>query len=158
MTIPWLHNCAHSDDAWCLSCVAQLGNEAADLRSRVAELEAHRTELDCRYAGKWADSSGSHCPIDGPCMRCRLERAEEELTLANEHEAQAVANVARLSSELAKARENEARLAHLVNEDCHAGSCRVYLASDELPIRDMYDEDIIRAIDEDAARSAGGEG
>lgn len=32
MTIPWLMNCDHKDDGWCVGCVASLGNEAAELR------------------------------------------------------------------------------------------------------------------------------
>ena len=27
MTVPHLMNCPHSDDGWCLDCVAALGNE-----------------------------------------------------------------------------------------------------------------------------------
>jgi hypothetical protein len=29
MTVPWLMNCPHSDESWCLDCVAELGEELA---------------------------------------------------------------------------------------------------------------------------------
>lgn len=32
MTIPWLMNCPHSSDSWCLSCVEELGLESENLR------------------------------------------------------------------------------------------------------------------------------
>ena len=49
--------------------------EAAE--TRVAELERHRTKLDCRFVGRYAETSGSHCPDGEPCQRCELERARE---------------------------------------------------------------------------------
>ena len=49
--------------------------EAAE--ARVAELEQHRTKLDCRFVGRYAEMSGSHCPSGEPCQRCELERARE---------------------------------------------------------------------------------
>lgn len=52
--------------------------ESGELRKRVLMLERHRSELDCQYAGPHGETDGaSHCPIDRPCMRCRLERAEK---------------------------------------------------------------------------------
>lgn len=45
MTIPWMHNCPHSDDSWCLDCVIAMGNEMDALR---AELAAAR-ENEARY-------------------------------------------------------------------------------------------------------------
>ena len=45
--------------------------------ARVAELEQHRTKLDCRFVGRYAEMSGSHCPSGEPCQRCELERARE---------------------------------------------------------------------------------
>ncbi len=43
MTTPAQHNCAHSPDGWCLTCVGKLASEAADLRSTNARL---RRECD----------------------------------------------------------------------------------------------------------------
>jgi chromosome segregation ATPase len=43
--------------------------------AEVERLRRHRTELDCRYTmGDVADLSGSHCPPDEPCLRCKVER------------------------------------------------------------------------------------
>jgi hypothetical protein len=46
---------------------------------RIAELEARVSSLDCRHAGRYYETSGSHCPIDKPCMRCKDERRIAEL-------------------------------------------------------------------------------
>lgn len=32
MTIPWLMNCPHTDDGWCLDCVADLGDKYQNLK------------------------------------------------------------------------------------------------------------------------------
>jgi len=48
--------------------------EVQTLRARIARLEAERSRFDCRFAGSLAETSGSHCPIDDPCDRCRHER------------------------------------------------------------------------------------
>lgn len=50
------------------------GQEAAEARAR--DLERQRTEADCRFAGRYAEMSGSHCPIGDPCQRCQLAAAE----------------------------------------------------------------------------------
>ncbi len=44
--------------------------------ARVASLERQRSEHDCRFVGKYAEMSGSHCPPGNPCQRCQLEAAE----------------------------------------------------------------------------------
>ena len=31
MTMPWLHNCPHSEDSWCLPCVASMGKQLEEL-------------------------------------------------------------------------------------------------------------------------------
>ena len=46
---------------------------------RIAELERRVSSLDCRYAGKWAETSGCHCPLDAPCARCASDRRIAEL-------------------------------------------------------------------------------
>jgi len=43
----------------------------------VDALERERAKLDCRYAGRYAEASGSHCPLNAPCLRCRLERPQD---------------------------------------------------------------------------------
>ena len=47
------------------------------LRARVADLEATRSSLDCRYAGNYTDIDGSHCSISKPCSRCVLTSEAE---------------------------------------------------------------------------------
>jgi hypothetical protein len=39
MTVPHLMNCPHSDDGWCLDCVAALGNENWRLREAMEEYD-----------------------------------------------------------------------------------------------------------------------
>jgi hypothetical protein len=39
MTIPWMMNCEHSTDGWCLDCVVEMGNERSDLRNEVERLK-----------------------------------------------------------------------------------------------------------------------
>lgn len=38
MTVPFLMNCAHRDDAWCLDCVRLLGEENWKVKALNAEL------------------------------------------------------------------------------------------------------------------------
>jgi len=47
-----------------------------ETRKRVRSLEAQVTGFDCRFAGKWAEMGGSHCPPGKPCQRCELDAAE----------------------------------------------------------------------------------
>ena len=37
------------------------------------------SSMDCRFAGRWAEMSGSHCPAERPCARCTAEREIEKL-------------------------------------------------------------------------------
>ena len=39
MTIPWLMNCGHNGDGWCLDCVKRQHAELEAAEARVAELE-----------------------------------------------------------------------------------------------------------------------
>ena len=50
MTIPWLMNCGHSDDGWCLKCVKELGEE----RTRYAE--ALQRIIKGPYAGDFSSA------------------------------------------------------------------------------------------------------
>lgn len=73
-------------DGWplrCRECVAAEQSAAAlvaerdRLAAELARLRSARAQYDCRYTqGSVADISGSHCPPDDPCVRCRFERTE----------------------------------------------------------------------------------
>ena len=52
------------------------------MQERIKELQAQISTFDCRFAGEYADLSGSHCPIDKPCMRCRNELLQARLDAA----------------------------------------------------------------------------
>lgn len=39
MTIPWMMNCPHNEEGWCLPCVVEMGNENARLREYADHLE-----------------------------------------------------------------------------------------------------------------------
>lgn len=61
--------------------VAESALEGAN--GRLMELRKWRTEQDCRYTmGDFADISGSHCPIDNPCVRCQHEALQSSLDAA----------------------------------------------------------------------------
>jgi hypothetical protein len=50
------------------------------LKAEVQRLRAERTQYDCRYTpGPVADLTGSHCPMDEPCLRCQNERLTERV-------------------------------------------------------------------------------
>ena len=54
-------------------------------RDRVRTLEDIMRGLDCRQAGVGlADWSGSHCPVDDSCARCRYESEIDRLRAAYE--------------------------------------------------------------------------
>src|SRR5688572_17195339 len=38
MTIPWMMNCPHAEDGWCLECVVRMGNENAALREQTVRM------------------------------------------------------------------------------------------------------------------------
>lgn len=45
--------------------------------NEIEKLRRQRIGFDCRYTmGNVADLTGSHCPIDKPCLRCQNERLE----------------------------------------------------------------------------------
>jgi hypothetical protein len=68
-------NGPNSDEALRLACV-----EIIRLRRTAAILPT----LDCRYTGAGiAEMSGSHCPTESPCQRCKLERTIAELERDN---------------------------------------------------------------------------
>lgn len=48
MTIPWLMNCPHSEDSWCLACVREMGEENERLREAC---HADNVELAQELAG-----------------------------------------------------------------------------------------------------------
>lgn len=45
MTVPHLMNCPHSDEGWCLDCVAALGNKNWELRDTLAYAEAALADI-----------------------------------------------------------------------------------------------------------------
>jgi hypothetical protein len=44
MTIPWLQNCNHKPDGWCLACAAKIGEDHA--RALAALVEAEKALSD----------------------------------------------------------------------------------------------------------------
>jgi hypothetical protein len=48
MTVPWLSNCSHDPDGWCLPCVSALGRESWDLQEEVRQLTKERDALQSR--------------------------------------------------------------------------------------------------------------
>ena len=46
-------------------------DEATKLKMRAQTINS---SMDCRFAGQWAEMSGSHCPAERPCDRCTAER------------------------------------------------------------------------------------
>lgn len=75
-------------------------------------LRAERSQYDCRFAGRYWEASGSHCPLGSPCARCRedslLSRVKNQsdaaMSLVEAHDAVSEEN-ARLRAENAKLRE-----------------------------------------------------
>lgn len=56
------------------AAAAEAGEQHED---EIQKLRRQRIEFDCRYTmGNVADLTGSHCPIDRPCLRCQNERLE----------------------------------------------------------------------------------
>ena len=56
MTVPHLMNCPHTDDGWCMECVARLGNEnwrqldeIDSLRAALKRMGAQVVASDDRY-------------------------------------------------------------------------------------------------------------
>jgi hypothetical protein len=61
MTIPYLMNCPHSDDSWCLECVKELGEKSerdtALLRQALEALrEARAVDCGCPWLDHWNDA------------------------------------------------------------------------------------------------------
>lgn len=56
----------------------QLERELAQVREERDRARRGREELDCRFAGPFAELSGSHCPLNRRCQRCQLEAVTEE--------------------------------------------------------------------------------
>lgn len=58
----------------------ELSSEYARQLNKLHELKKWRVEQDCRYTmGNVADISGSHCPLDRPCERCKNESLQDKL-------------------------------------------------------------------------------
>lgn len=97
---------------------ADVENLRADrdrLTSELSAIRAERSTFDCRYAGQYWEASGSHCPIDRPCVRCQRDRLRDEYdilecNLANDGVLSLSEAVVRLTAELAEARKDVARV------------------------------------------------
>lgn len=50
MTIPYMHNCSHQDEGWCLACVRKQGEE---LLQEVQALFELRWKADMRAIKQW---------------------------------------------------------------------------------------------------------
>lgn len=64
MTIPYMMNCSHDGDGWCLACVRQLGEEIEQLRKALAVFANRRN---------WIDAMN---PVWDPCEPPDLPSAE----------------------------------------------------------------------------------
>lgn len=42
MTVPWLMNCPHLEDGWCLDCTKELGEENWDLQDKLKKEKQRR--------------------------------------------------------------------------------------------------------------------
>ena len=62
--------------AGCACHEARWQERLAASEARCHDLERQRTEADCRFVGRYAEMSGSHCPWGSPCQRCQLEAAD----------------------------------------------------------------------------------
>lgn len=46
MTIPWMMNCSHKGDGWCLDCVYQFGQAYAELQIENIKLKQEVSKLE----------------------------------------------------------------------------------------------------------------
>lgn len=77
MTIPYLMNCDHESDGWCLSCVKQLGEENDRLRAALQPFarcadefgHAYHSDLWPLYDAMDVDSVKWAGPTVGDCRR-----------------------------------------------------------------------------------------
>jgi hypothetical protein len=57
MTIPWMMNCPHDGDGWCLSCVRELAEEKDKLEKELSDLKRKVEEKEnVRHC--YVDNSG----------------------------------------------------------------------------------------------------
>lgn len=63
-------------------------HEMEMMARRIQKLENEISGYDCRRAGKYSETSGSHCSLENKCLRCRAEDAEAALTLDKHHTAE----------------------------------------------------------------------
>lgn len=88
--------------AHCQRCCAERIQrliEERDLeRHRVNELRRELPQYDCRRTGgPVSDISGRHCPLDKPCLTCRLEDTQE---IVNKIRKEALKELTQLSEEM----------------------------------------------------------
>lgn len=48
MTIPWLMNCSHSPDGWCLECVGEMRRELEAAHSKLNALLVYCPDPECK--------------------------------------------------------------------------------------------------------------
>lgn len=65
-------------DVWSLAEACEAAQRERD------EAWRSRERLDCRFAGRFVEMSGSHCPLENPCVRCQAESAEAALASLRE--------------------------------------------------------------------------
>jgi len=57
MTIPWMMNCSHDGDGWCLACVREIAEENEKLTLANKALQKENDELK-------AKADVRHCTVD----------------------------------------------------------------------------------------------
>lgn len=64
MTVPWTHNCPHTEDSWCLECTMKLGEEMVDARNRLfAASQMLMDALDAAFiCGQMHGAKQIYCP------------------------------------------------------------------------------------------------
>lgn len=76
MTIPWLMNCPHGDEGWCLECVRQMGEELAHLKNVRRQTDALRHAMSFSPGDAVrVDSARYH----GPGIIARPQREESHI-------------------------------------------------------------------------------
>lgn len=101
------------DGEICPACYVELEAERDQLRRQ-------RTEFDCRYTlGNVADISGSHCPLESRCQRCKLEDAELQIESARK-------DLSQLCDKIHEVTQDECSCGGMGPSDPCCAACRIY--------------------------------
>jgi hypothetical protein len=73
MTVPYLMNCPHDGDGWCLSCVKVLGEEYEELRELIRHCWIHTAYRDCGFMQMTTEQKQLYCEIVGGTVEERIE-------------------------------------------------------------------------------------